>query len=181
GADAKKFTATDLSPAAIETIKVAKSDSGRLAQTDPSLLGRTDSTPINVMIKYDFDPTASYKGGVAGLAPTSPRVTRKKLKENSGPVGAYEAHIRQLAQQISARVQQAGGKVRKSFLTVYGGVEAQIPANQVSSLLRIEGVAAVQRDTLNQPLDDNTQFIGATKVWPSLGGRRTAGSNVIVG
>ena len=181
GAVAKKFTAKDLSPAAIETIKVAKSDSGRLAQTDPTLLGRTDSTPINVMIKYDFDATASYKGGVAGLAPTSPRVTRKKLKDNVGAVGAYEAHIRQVAQGISARVQQAGAKVRKSFLTVYGGVEAQIPANQVSSLLRIEGVAAVQRDTLNQPLDDNTQFIGATKVWPSLGGRRTAGSNVIVG
>jgi hypothetical protein len=42
-------------------------------------------------------------------------------------------------------------------------------------------VDAVQQDSLNQPLDDNTQFIGATTVWPSLGGLPNAGSNVIVG
>ena len=40
---------------------------------------------------------------------------------------------------------------------------------------------AVQQDTLEQPLDDNTGFIGATAVWPSLGGSATAGSNVIFG
>ena len=35
-------------------------------KSDPSLLGRTDSTRVNVMVKYDFDATASYTGGVAG-------------------------------------------------------------------------------------------------------------------
>ena len=39
----------------------------------------------------------------------------------------------------------------------------------------------MQKDTLNQPLDDNTSFIGATSVWPTLGGSANAGSNVIVG
>src|SRR4051812_870066 len=48
------------------TFTGAKSTSGQLAQSDPSLLGRTDSTPVNVMIKYDFDGTASYAGDVAG-------------------------------------------------------------------------------------------------------------------
>ncbi len=177
------LTATDLSSAATETISVAKSDSGRLAQTDPALLGRTDSTPVNVMIKYDYDATASYTGGVAGLAPTSPRATGKKLKNNKGAVQAYESHTAELTREISSRVQQAvpAANVRRSFLTVYGGVEAQVPANSVSDLLKVDGVAAVQRDTLAQPLDDNTDFIGATTVWPSLGGSSKAGSNVIVG
>ena len=40
---------------------------------------------------------------------------------------------------------------------------------------------AVQKDTLNHPLDDNTSFIGATNVWPTLGGQDNAGSNVVVG
>ena len=39
----------------------------------------------------------------------------------------------------------------------------------------------MQKDTLNHPLDDNTAFLGATKVWPSLGGSPHAGNNVVVG
>jgi hypothetical protein len=39
----------------------------------------------------------------------------------------------------------------------------------------------VQKDTLQQPLDDNTTFIGATAVWPSLGGSAHAGNNVVIG
>ncbi|MGZ4440028.1 MAG: S8 family serine peptidase, partial [Gaiellaceae bacterium] len=178
-----QFTATDLSSAALETISVAKSDSGRLAQTDPSLLGRSDSTPINVMIKYDYDSTASYTGGVDGLAPTSPRVTHKKLRDNRAAVQAYEAHTSDVSRQISSDVRQAvpGVDVRRSYQTVYGGVEASVPANKVADLLKIDGVVAVQKDSLHQALDDNTGFIGATRVWPSLGGSRRAGSNVVVG
>ena len=37
-----------------------------------------------------------------------------------------------------------------------------------------------RRDTLNQPLDDNTSFIGATNVWPTLGGQDNAGSNTVI-
>jgi subtilisin family serine protease len=180
---ASGFTATDLSSAATETISVPKSDSGRLAQTDPSLLGRTDSTPINVMIKYDYDSTASYAGGVDGLAATSPRVTGKKLKDNRAAVNAYEAHTAALSDKITADIEQAvpGATIRESFQTVYGGVEAQVPANSVADLLKVNGVVAVQQDALQQPLDDNTAFIGATKVWPQLGGATIAGSNVTVG
>src|SRR5262249_31019667 len=37
------------------TYSGAKSDSGYIAKSDPSLLGRTDSTRVPVMLKYDFD------------------------------------------------------------------------------------------------------------------------------
>jgi len=165
------------------TIVAAKSTSGSLAQTDPALLGRTDTTPINVMIKYDYDATASYAGGVFGLAATSPAVTGKKLKDNRDAVKAYEDHTTKVSKGIGADIQKAvpKAKLRRSFQTVYGGVEAQVPANTVADLLKVPGVAAVQQDSLNHPLDDNTAFLGATNVWPSLGGSATAGSNVIVG
>jgi subtilisin family serine protease len=165
------------------TFTAAKSSSGYLAQTDPTLLNQTSSSPVNVMIKYDFDATASYTGGVAGLAPTSPRATGKSLKANAAAVAAYESYTSRRADAISAAVRQAvpSADIRQTFQTAYGGVEAQVPANTVNALLQVPGVAAVQRDTLEQPQDDNTQFIGATAVWPSLGGSTTAGSNVIVG
>jgi subtilisin family serine protease len=179
---APRFTAgTPLK--ATSTYSAAKSSSGQLAQTDPALLGRTDATPVNVMIKYDFDASASYTGGVAGLAPTSPRVTGKTLRANSAAVAAYDRFTAGRTQAINARIQQAlsGVKIRAAYRTVYGGVAARVPANEIGQLLRVPGVAAVQEDNLNQPQDDNTSFVGATSVWPSLGGSGTAGSNVTVG
>ena len=71
--------------------------------------------------------------------------------------------------------------INQTYTTVYGGVAAKVPANSVADILKVDGVAAVQKDTLNQPQDDNTDFIGAKAVWPSLGGSIKAGSNVIVG
>jgi hypothetical protein len=176
-----KFTATPLSPTSSYT--GFKSMTGQLAQTDPSLLNRTDSTPVNVMIKYDLDGTASYAGGVAGLAPTSPLVTGKSLDDNKAAVAAYDKHANKVVDQISGAVQSAvpSTKIGQTFTTAYGGVSARVPANTIDDLLKVDGVAAVQKDALNQPLDDNTDFIGAKAVWPSLGGSSTAGSNVIVG
>jgi subtilisin family serine protease len=60
-------------------------------------------------------------------------------------------------------------------------VAASVPANKIGRLLRVPGVVAVQRDSLEQPLDDATAFIGATNVWPTLGGQDNAASNVVVG
>ena len=176
GASAPKkttFTATDLSSAATDTISVSKSESGRLAQTDPSLLGRSDSTPVNVMIKYDYDATASYTGGVAGLAATSPRATGKALKDNKARSPRLRRARRRKSPTRSSPRDQAGGAGREDRDGLHDRVRrraAQVPANKVAALLAVDGVAAVQKDTLKQPLDDNTDFIGAKAVWPSLGG-----------
>jgi Subtilase family/PA domain len=170
-------------PTTESTIVAAKSPSGQLARTDRSLLGRTSSKLINVMIKYDFDATASYTGGVHGLHATSPRVTGKSLSENKAAVEAYDRYANGTIQAVNAGVRAAvpAAKIGLWFQTAYGGVAARVPADTVARLLRVPGVVAVQDDALNQPLDDNTSFIGATNVWPTLGGSATAGSNVVFG
>jgi Subtilase family/PA domain/Fibronectin type-III domain len=175
------FTATALTPDS--TFSASKSDSGQLAQTDPSLLNRSDAAPVDVMIKYDYDATASYTGGVDGLAPTSPAVTGTPLDQGSPAITAYDNYADARANSISAAVQQAvpAATVGDAVNTVYGGVPAVVPANSVNQLLQVPGVAAVQKDTLNQPQDDNTSFIGATTVWQTFGSSNNAGSNVIVG
>ena len=167
----------------VSTYVAAKSESGHIARSDPSLIGRKDSTRVNVMIKYDYDASASYTGDVAGLAATSPRVTGKSLAQNAGAVQKYDKYTAGLTQKISSAAVKAapGLKVGRSFGTVYGGVAASVPANQIGALLKTTGVVAVQKDALNKPLDDNTSFIGATNVWPSLGGAANAGSNVVFG
>jgi hypothetical protein len=58
----------------------------------------------------------------------------------------------------------------------------QVPANRIADLLRVPGVVAVQADTPEQPQTDTTpEFLGATDVWPTLGGQNNAGDNVLVG
>jgi hypothetical protein len=165
------------------TINVAKTESGRLARTSPGLLGQTSSKMVNVVIKYDLDPTASYRGGVRGLKATSPSVTHKALKKNRKAVKRYNRYANHKIQRLNGKVRAAvpSARIGYWFQTVYGGVAARVPANSVGKLLRLPGVAAVQKDTLSHPLDDNTGFIGATTVWPSLGGAPHAGNNVVVG
>ena len=79
-----EFTATAVEPDGAP-IEAAKSRTGRIAETDPELLGRTDSAPVNVVVKLDYDSVATYEGNIQGLAATSPKTTGKKLKQNEEP------------------------------------------------------------------------------------------------
>ncbi len=180
--DKASFTATALSPTNVTN--VAKSESGKLAQTDPALLGLKGTNRISVLVKLDYDAVASYAGGVDGLAATSPEVTGKSLKKNQKAVSAYLAHVAKLEKATKNAINSKikGVSFGDSFQTAYGGVRVTVPQNQIANLLKVAGVTAVQKDELRQPLDlAGPEFIGATKVWPSLGGSATAGEGVIVG
>ena len=180
GLDPSTLTATALSPDS--TITGAKLED--VALTDPSLLGQTSSEGVNVMIKYQYDATATYSGGIEGLSPTSPRKTGKSLQDNDQAVRDYESYIKGKETATSAAILATvpSASIRNSYTTVYGGVSATVPANQISSLLAVPGVEAVQRDSIESPLaqDDATTFVGAAAVWPSLGGEAHAGQGVIV-
>lgn len=177
---ASKFTAKALTPD--PTISVAKSKTGRLAQTDKALLGRTDATPINVVVKLDYDATASYKGDIAGLAATSPSVTGTSMTGKSGAEKAYESYTGKLDKEFRGELAAAvpAAHAGQTLQQVYGGVTVKLPANQVSKLLAIPGVAAVQPDTL-QHVDtvEGPTFIGAPTVWAQTGGQSLSGRGVI--
>ena len=165
------------------TYTAAKHANGSVAKTDPSLLGLTGSKLVPVVIKYAFTPTASYAGGVNGLKATSPSVTHKSLRKNAKAFSRYQAFAKAKAAKITKGIKRAipRAKMGQVLTVAYGGVAARVPANKIGTLLSQPGVLAVQRDALNQPLDDNTSFLGATNVWPTLGGSTTAGSNVVIG
>jgi hypothetical protein len=181
GASTKLTVAGQLTQGA--TYAASKYANGSPAKTDPSLLGRTDSKLVPVMIKYAITPTASYAGGIKGLKATSPRVTHKSLRKNAQAFSRYQAFAKAKAARITKGIKRAvpRAKIGQLLTVAYGGIAARVPANKIGKLLSQPGVVAVQRDALNQPLDDNTGFIGATSVWPSLGGSSNAGSNVVIG
>ena len=176
------LTAESLTPTG--TVSGSKSATSRLARTDPALLGRTDATPVAVMIKLDYDAMATYAGGVDGLAATSPSVTGTPLSGKSSAEQAYgnyaAGHEAAFKSALATAVPQA--RVGSSFRTVYGGVQAVVPANTVADVLAIGNVVAVQSDSLNKPLTDSSpSFIGATSLYPQLGGSNNAGKGVILG
>jgi subtilisin family serine protease len=177
-----RFTATPI--AATNVVQGTKSRTGRITQTDPALLKRTDAGTVNVVVKLDYDSVAAYEGGVPGLAATSPAVTGKPIDKNPGAVHAYENHVAGEEKAIVSDIKQAvpAADVGSSFRVVYGGIAMKLPANQVGKVLGVDGVVAVQRDSLEQPLTDVTpQFLGATNIYPQLGGRARAGQGVTVG
>ena len=184
-AGARRPTASRATPiAATKVVQGTKSRTGRIAQTDPALLKRTDAGTVNVVVKLDYDSVAAYEGGVPGLAATSPAVTGKPIDKNPGAVHAYENHVAGEEKAIVSDIKQAvpAADVGSSFRVVYGGIAMKLPANQVRKVLGVDGVVAVQRDSLEQPQTDVTpQFLGATNIYPQLGGRARAGKGVTVG
>jgi Subtilase family/Fibronectin type-III domain/PA domain len=180
--DAGSFQATALQPDS--TITAAKSTSGKRAVSDTTLIGRTDTTPVNVVVKLDYDATASYTGDVAGLAATSPSVTGIKLTGDSAPERAYEDYTTRLDRSFRSALARTipSAHQGKSLQRVYGGVAVSVPANQISKLLAIPGVTAVQSDTMNKvdsvPVEGPT-FIGAPTIWAQTGGQSLAGQGVI--
>jgi hypothetical protein len=170
-------------PTRTTTYAVGKAGAGSYIKTDRSLLGLTSTKLMPVMIKYAFTPAASYAGGIKGLKATSPRVTHKSLRKNARAFARYQTYAKAKITKISSRVKRAipGAKLGQRFTVAYGGIAARVPANKIAKLLAQPGVVAVQHDSLNQPLDDNTSFIGATNVWPTLGGSSHAGNNVVIG
>ena len=159
----------------------AKSVTGKLAQSDPALLGRTDATPVNVMVKLDYDASANYDGDIVGLPATSPRVTGKELSGHSAAERAYARYTDAIDTEFRAAASQIdGAELGESLTTVYGGVAMTVPANEVGALLRLPNVAAVQADALNQiQTDSSTTFIGAPTIWDQQGGQALGGKGVI--
>jgi hypothetical protein len=176
------LTATPLSPSG--RITGFKSQSADIAKSDPALLRRDDSARVNVVIKLDYDAVASYAGGRAGLAATSPRITGKKLTGKSSAEIKYTAFIKKqesaAVRAITARVPTV--KFGQSLRLVYGGIAASLPARAARDVLKVEGVVAVQADSMRQLLTDaSSDFISATPLQTALGGRPNAGAGTIYG
>ena len=164
-------------------LDAAKSVSGKLAKTDKSLLGKTSSAPVNVVVKLDYDAIASYAGGIAGLRATSPSVTGRSLKQNAAAVTAYRSYVTRIERHALRAIdaQIPGATAGSAFRFAYGGFSLRLPGNQIAALLAIPGVVAVQEDDLNQPLvDEPYQSIGAQAVWNELDGSTFTGEGVVV-
>lgn len=162
----------------------AKSVSGRLAKTDASLLKQRSAKPVSVMVKLDYDALAAYRGGVPGLDATSPAVTRHALNPKSAAAREYDAYAGGIESKFRSALRDrvSGARAGVGSRLVYGGLPVTLPADKVGDLLKLPGVAAVQRDAMAKPLTDSSpEFIGAPTIYNRLGGTAGSGKGVVVG
>jgi subtilisin family serine protease len=167
-----------------QLVEGAKSPTGKLAKSDPALLGALSPAPVNIMVKLDYDSLAAYRGGLPGLPGTSPSVTGKSLDTRSAEAKKYGQHIESVENAFLGELSKKvpGAVVGQRIRTVYGGIALRIPGNKAAEVLKLPGAVAVQEDKPQQLLTDaSPQFIGAPTIYNQLGGSDSSGKGVIVG
>ncbi|MGW6504069.1 S8 family serine peptidase [Nonomuraea angiospora] len=167
-----------------ELVEGAKSPTGKLAKSDQALLRATSPAPVNVMVKLDYDSLAAYRGGLPGLAATSPATTGRALDTRSTEARRYGEHIQQVESSFLGELAKKvpGAVVGQRIRTVYGGIALRIPGDKAAEVLKLPGAVAVQEDKPQQLLTDSSPaFIGAGTIYNQLGGSDSAGKGVIVG
>ncbi|WP_431912233.1 S8 family serine peptidase [Nonomuraea jabiensis] len=167
-----------------ELVEGAKSPTGKLAKSDQALLRATSPAPVNVVVKLDYDSLAAYRGGLPGLAATSPATTGRALDTRSTEARRYGEHIQEVENAFLGELAKKvpGAVVGQRIRTVYGGIALRIPGDKAAEVLKLPGAVAVQEDRPQQLLTDSSPaFIGAGTIYNQLGGSDSAGKGVIVG
>jgi hypothetical protein len=168
----------------ISTYTSAKAFTAKIARSDARLLRSTSTKKVHVFVRLDYDPVASYYGGVQGLAATSPEATNRPLSRSGAAIAAYQRYLSDFDARVTKGMKSAvaGVKVLRAHHIAFGGLLVSLPENRAKDLLKVSGVVAVMRDKVVRPQTNVTpEFLGATDVWPSLGGPIEAGDNVLVG
>jgi subtilisin family serine protease len=174
----KGFTATPLSPG--EQFSSTTAKDGRPNAIQPQKNGL-----VSVIVKLRADSLAAHTIKVDGTLGAQPNAKGDgRLDVTSSASKLYLSQVNAQINTFASAAQQAipSARVTQKFDIVIGGVAMLVPADKVSTLSQLPGVAAVYPDSVLQLDTDRTPtFIGATKLWNDLGGQESAGENVIVG
>ncbi|RPJ54063.1 MAG: hypothetical protein EHM24_32195, partial [Acidobacteria bacterium] len=140
---------------------------------------------VSVVVKFNAEAVATYRGGLAGLPATSPVVTGKRRLD------LREPHVRAYVQYLQSRTRSFRraaaavaplARITHELSIVVGGVAMQVPEQDVPALAALPGVSAIYPDeALKIDTESSPAFIGAPALWAQLGGQGRAGEGVIVG
>lgn len=165
-------------------------DSGKKVNPEEAFIEdfvKSDSSTTYI-IQLEDAPLASYKGGVSGLAATSPDATGEKLNVNSPNSVAY---INYLDTQQALAVESITALTKHSVETIFkykyafNGFAIKLSSEEAAQVAKLPGVMAVEAEKI-YPLDTDAgpTWIGAPGIWKgtTTGGLpATQGEGIIVG
>jgi subtilisin family serine protease len=141
------------------------------------------------IVRLKDAPLASYRGGIAGLEATSPRVTgARKLDVNSPASVAYLDYLAQKRTQLLAAMEDGFGhevEILFQYDVAYNGMAVRLTSQEAFELAAFSGVADVQPEFVRYPTTEaGPAWIGAPGIWDGSavpGGMGTMGEGVIAG
>ncbi len=168
---------------------------------DPSLAAPPPPRNVDVTLRGEVDPAAvyivqlegaavaAYRGDVAGLAATSPRVTgARQLDAESAASQAYADYLRQRHDAFVQTVEQRLGRpvrVVGEFNFVLNAVGLELSAAEAAEVATLPGVEFVQGNERRElHTDHGPGWIGAPALWgaaASCAAGGFCGEGVIVG
>ena len=150
-----------------------------VGETDP---GGTEQA--RYIVQLADAPLASYRGGVAGFAATSPSITRVGLDRARPAVRAYADYLASRQNTSLDAISQRIGRtptVRFRYQNAFHGFAVSLTPREAALVAALDGVRMVQREFVSQPQTDRgPAWIGADELWndsPTAG----RGAGVVVG
>ena len=173
GSAAKTTFRLGAAPTLTSTYSAPKSTSGALAQTDPSLLrsDRLETGQRDDQVRPRRDRVVCGRGrGLRRDEPVGHRQAprperRRRLGLRPSPRSGHRPDQRG-DRQGGARMHRSARPIRRP--TAASRHRCRQTRSRRCSACRVS--QPCRRTRFEQPLDDNTAFIGATAVWPQLGG-----------
>ena len=134
-------------------------------------------------------PLASYRGGVLGLAATSPAATGAVKLDPASPASkAYLDYLAGKQATVLTALTTAIGRTATPAFTyryAYNGFALSLTEQEAAAVRNVPGVAAVRKDyTRHVQTDAGPAWIGATGVWDGSATAafgQTKGEGIVVG
>jgi len=136
-----------------------------------------------MIVTFKDPPTASYTGGIPGLERTKP-ARGQKLDPRSGAVRAYVAHQTKNHANYRAYLKQNAGKAEivREYFHVLNGFAIKLNGERPETVSAGPGMGSAAFSWLYRPdMTVSSGLIDADDLWPSLGGRASAGTGIKIG
>ncbi|MGH3520781.1 MAG: S8 family serine peptidase, partial [Haloechinothrix sp.] len=148
-----------------------------------------DAGKATYLVRLADAPLAGYRGGVSGLAPTSPAARGEaSLDPASAASKAYLGYLEDRHDSVRRAAAVAIGRAvtaQLRYLHAYNGMAISLTEAEASAVERLPGVASVSKEYNREVTTDaGPQWIGAPEIWSggATGGRPgSQGEGVVVG
>ena len=154
------------------------------AETEPG-----GTLPAIYIVQLVDAPLATYRGDLANLSATSPKVSgARKLDTANAASTSYRAYLAQRRTDFQRAAEGQLGhplKVLYEYDVTFHGVAVQLTPQEAAKLVELEGVATIQRSQWRRAMTDTSPaFLNVLGVWngSNTGGLPgTKGEGIIVG
>ncbi|RME49242.1 MAG: hypothetical protein D6791_01210 [Chloroflexi bacterium] len=125
-------------------------------QNEPRVQAQPEAQElVSVIVRLDFEPLATYSGGIEGLSATNPAVTGTRLDVEAPASQAYldyiNGRIDAFAEVLAQNIPSA--RIVHRYTVTLGGVSVILPRDAIPTLEQLPGVRSVTLDEAVSPAD----------------------------